>query len=141
MKKSLYIIVVGCGRLGSQLANDLSKLGHSVVVVDRDENSFIKLSVDFSGFMIEGDATQIKVLEQAKTEKADVFIAATSDDNINLLVSQTADKIYKVKLVLTRIFDLKKEKIFAILNIKAICPTSLSLDYFLKSVDAVSKNE
>ena len=66
MKHSLYIVIIGCGRLGSHLANQLSRVGHSVVVIDKDEAAFKELSPDFSGFRIEGDATQIGVLNEAK---------------------------------------------------------------------------
>ncbi|MEZ4529301.1 MAG: NAD-binding protein, partial [Desulfobacterales bacterium] len=66
MKNSLYIVIIGCGRLGSHLANRLSGAGHSVVVIDRNEDTFSSLSADFSGFRLTGDATQISVLKQAK---------------------------------------------------------------------------
>lgn len=139
MKQSLYIIIIGCGRLGSQLANSLSKFGHSVVIIDRNDKSFIKLSADFSGFMIEGDATQMKVLREAKAEKADVFIAATHDDNINLMIAQVAGKILNVPRVLARIFDPNKEKIYSGFNIKTICPTSIAVDIFINNIETISK--
>ena len=66
MKNSLYIVIVGCGRLGAHLANQLSRDGNSVVVIDRDETTFNHLSSDFSGFRIGGDATQMAVLKEAK---------------------------------------------------------------------------
>ena len=77
MKDSLYIVIVGCGRLGSYLANQLSRSGHSIVVIDANENTFLELSPDFSGFRITGDATQIAVLREAKLKQADVFFATT----------------------------------------------------------------
>ena len=83
-KNNLFIVIVGCGRLGYQLADNLSRHNHSVVIVDREESAFNKLSDDFSGFRIEGDASQISVLKQANMHKADVVIAATHEDNRNL---------------------------------------------------------
>ena len=56
MAQSQYIVVVGCGRLGSILASRLSGQGHSVVVIDWDESTFNSLSIEFSGFPIVGDA-------------------------------------------------------------------------------------
>jgi trk system potassium uptake protein TrkA len=66
MKNNRYIVIVGCGRLGSHLANQLSRQGHSVVVIDRNEATFSGLSPDFSGFRVDGDATQMAVLKEAK---------------------------------------------------------------------------
>jgi voltage-gated potassium channel Kch len=69
MKNNRYIVIVECGRLGSLLANQLSRAGNSVVVIDRNEATFNDLSFDFSGFRVEGDATQMVVLKEAKLNK------------------------------------------------------------------------
>ena len=58
MKKSIYIAIIGCGRLGSILASDLSQQGHEVVVIDRDKSAFARLSEEFSGFSLVGDAAR-----------------------------------------------------------------------------------
>jgi trk system potassium uptake protein len=87
MKNSRFILIVGCGRLGSRLANQLSRDGNSVVVIDKDETTFSNLSPDFSGFRVNGDATQMVVLKEAKLKKADVLIATTHEDNVNLMVA------------------------------------------------------
>ena len=75
MNKSLYIAVIGCGRLGSILAVDLSKQGHEVVVIDRHKSAFNNLSAEFSGFSVDGDAAELKVLQAAKLDRAKVAIA------------------------------------------------------------------
>lgn len=134
MKHSRYIVVVGCGRVGSQLANQLSRDGNSVVVIDRDETKFNDLSSDFSGFRIEGDATHMTVLEEAKLKKADILIATTHEDNVNLMVAQVAGKIFNVPQVLARVFDPKREKVYAQLGIDTICPTSVAVEIFLRAV-------
>lgn len=134
MKPNRYIVVVGCGRVGSQLANQLSREGNSVVVIDRDETKFNDLSPDFSGFRIEGDATHMTVLKEAKLKKADVLIATTHEDNVNLMVAQAAQKIFNVPKVLARVFDPKREKVYAQLGIDTICPTSVAADMFLRAV-------
>jgi len=134
MKNSRYIVIVGCGRLGSHLANRLSHDGHSVVVVDQDESSFDTLSPDFSGFRMEGDATQLSVLKQAKVKKADVLIATTHEDNVNLMVAQVAKKVFAVSHVLARVFDPRREQVYAQLGIDTICPTSVAAEMFLKAV-------
>ena len=136
MKPNRYIVVVGCGRVGSQLANQLSRDGNSVVVIDRDETKFNDLSPDFSGFRIEGDATHMTVLKEAKLKKADVLIATTHEDNVNLMVAQTAQKIFNVPQVLARVFDPKREKVYAQLGIDTICPTSVAAEMFLRAVSS-----
>jgi len=134
MKNSLYIVIIGCGRLGSILANQLSRLGHSVVVIDTDEATFDDLSPDFSGFRVVGDATQIAVLKEAKLKNADVFFAATHEDNVNLMVAQVARKVFNVQHVLARVFDPRREQIYDQLGIETICPTSVAAEMFLMAV-------
>lgn len=134
MKNSKYIVVVGCGRLGSLLANRLSRDGNSVVVIDPVETTLDDLSPDFSGFRINGDATHMAVLKAAKLKNADVLIATTSEDNVNLMVAQVAQKVFRVPHVLARVFDPRREEIYAQLGIDTICPTSLAAGIFLEAV-------
>ena len=68
MSKSLYIAVIGYGRLGSILASDLSKQGYEVVVIDRDSSTFDRLNEEFSGFSIMGNALELNVLQAAKKQ-------------------------------------------------------------------------
>lgn len=121
-----YIIVVGCGRTGSHLANLLSKAGKSVVVIDREEKAFEKLDQEFSGFMVEADAIEIDVLEQAKIAKADALIVAADDDSTNMMIAQVAKKIYEVPLVLARVINPAEISVYEALEIQTISPTILS---------------
>ncbi len=105
MQTHRYVVIVGCGRLGSLLANRLSHLGSSVVVIDRDEAAFDELSSGFSGFRVIGDAAELEVLRQAKIDKADCLLAATPHDNLNLMVAQAARTVFGVPKVLARLFD------------------------------------
>ncbi len=130
----LYIAVVGCGRLGSNLAGRLSRAGYSVVVIDVNEDAFSGLSPEYGGFRVEGDATELDVLRQAKLDSADIVIATTLDDNINLMVAQLAKAEFGVRRVLARVFEPSREAIFKRLGVEAICPTSVAADLFLKSV-------
>lgn len=134
MAKKLYILVVGCGRLGSLLANRLSKDGHEVVAIDRHESAFNKLSVDYSGYKIVGDASEQAVLRQANIENADVVFAASSEDNVNLMVAQIAKRIFEVKHVIARVDDSARENIFETFGIKTISPTGLTADAFLNTM-------
>ncbi len=138
MKKTgLYIVVVGCGRLGAHLANQLSSEGHSVVAIDLSETAFLGLSADFSGFRIEGDATQTAVLREAKVHKADILIATTHDDNVNLMVAQVAKKVFNTPKVLARVFDPRRETAYAQLGIRTICPTSVAAGLFFDAISEV----
>lgn len=134
MKNSLYIVIVGCGRLGSDLANRLSRIGHAVVVIDSDEDTFNDLSADFSGFRVVGDATELAVLKAAKLKNADVFFATTHGDNVNLMVAQVARKLFNVPHVLARVFDPRREQVYNQLGIETICPTSVAAEMFLMAV-------
>jgi trk system potassium uptake protein len=128
------IIIVGCGRLGGLLANRLSSAGHSVVVVDRRDTSFDKLSPNFSGFRIIGDAVENHILKQANIETADYLFAITTEDNTNLMLAQVAKEIFKVPHVIARVYDPAREKIYREFGIETISPTALSADAFLKTV-------
>ncbi|MBX2999753.1 MAG: TrkA family potassium uptake protein [Caldilineaceae bacterium] len=134
MSKNLYIVIAGCGRLGSLLANDLSKQGHSVVVIDRDESRFAELSAEFSGFTIVGDATEIEVLRRAKSNQADCFLAATNRDNVNLMLAQVAKTVFQVPIVIARIFDPSHEVVYQQLGIATISPTRLSAQAFQDAI-------
>lgn len=134
MNRNRYIVIVGCGRLGSHLANRLSRAGNSVVVIDVDQDTFDDLTPDFSGFRLEGDATHMAVLKESKLKSANVLIATTHDDNVNLMVAQVAQKIFGVPQVLARVFDPRREEVYTRLGIETICPTSVAADMFLRAV-------
>jgi trk system potassium uptake protein TrkA len=134
MANELFIVIVGCGRLGSFLANQLSRVGHGVVVIDSNEQTFGKLSPDYSGFRVEGDATELAVLKQAKVDRADLVIATTQGDNVNLMVAQVARTEFGVARVLARVFDPRREAVYRRLGVETICPTTVAADLFLKSI-------
>jgi trk system potassium uptake protein TrkA len=124
-KKSLYVIIVGCGKMGSIVANYASSEGHSVVVIDRDESAFEHLSPDFSGFTIHGDATEVENLKAAKAENADVFLALTNDDNTNFMVSMIAKYVFGIKKVVARVYDPDNYELFRDFEIHSISPILL----------------
>lgn len=130
MVKKKRIVVVGCGRLGGSLANDLSADGHRVVVIDSREQAFEKLSAAFSGFQIAGNAVELQTLKEAQIEKADVLFATTTEDNTNLMVAQVAKVIFNVPLVVARVFDMHRESIYQEFGIDTISPTKLSAEAF-----------
>lgn len=132
--KTLYVVIIGCGKFGSYLANNLSRAGHSVVVIDIDSQAFQELTADFSGFVFEGDATEFAVLREAKADRADVFIAATENDNVNLMVAQIAKKFFGVAKVIARLWDIRREGICRSLEIETVFPTTLVGNMVLESI-------
>ena len=141
MQTHRYVVIVGCGRLGSLLANRLSHLGSSVVVVDRDETAFDELSSGFSGFRLIGDAAELETLRQAEIDKADCLLAATPQDNLNLMVAQAAKTVFGVPKVLARLFDPSREAMYRQFGIETICPTELSAEAFLNALQTQPETE
>jgi trk system potassium uptake protein len=124
-RSSLYVVIVGCGNFGAYLANRLSRDGHGMVVIDQRGESFENLTSVFSGFRVEGDATELEVLKRAKIDRADVVIATAADDNTNLMVAQIAKKQFNVPRVIARVLRPEREGIYHDLDIDTICPPIL----------------
>ena len=131
----MYIVVVGCGRYGSLLANRLSSLGHSVVIIDRQTNAFKALSAEFSGFTITGDASEVSVLHRAKIDTADCLLSMCNEDTLNLMVTQTAKFIFGVPKVIARVYRPSYESMFRKFGIEIISPIQLALEAFLQDLD------
>lgn len=138
-KKSFYYVVFGCGRLGSIIANELSAKGHSVVVIDRDENSFENLSFDFTGFTLVGEANEIEQMKEAKIEKANGVFVLTPDDNTNIMIALTVKKYFNVDNVIARVYNPKNIKTFAKYKIEIVCPTMLASNRLKKFISKGEK--
>ena len=130
----LFVIVVGCGRLGSLIANRLSLNGHHVTVIDNSETAFAALSPEYSGFQIEGDATEFATLREADARQADVVVVATQNDNINLMVGQVARKLFNVPRVIARVSEPEREEVFYDLGVETICPATMVSDEIAESL-------
>ena len=126
---ALKLLIVGCGRVGSQLAADMDKAGHEVVIIDRDPNQFSRaasrgvLTNDFRGNQVVGNGTDADVLRRAGIEDADGFVAVTEGDNRNIMASQVAKHIFKVPRVVARIYDPERAEAYEKLGLHTICPT------------------
>ncbi len=121
----MYVIIVGCGRVGSQLGRLLSVEGHNVVVIDRDARSFERLGGTFNGLTLTGNGFDTALLKQAGIEKADVFCAVTNGDNTNLIAAQVAKKLFSVPKVIARVYDPQRAHIYAALGLDVISGTVL----------------
>jgi trk system potassium uptake protein TrkA len=101
----MNFFVIGCGRVGSELALRLHKNGHKVVVMDIKREALNSLSPEFRGRIIEGDVMAEKVLERAGIAEADGIATVTNSDALNAVVGHLARTIYKVPIVVTRNYD------------------------------------
>lgn len=124
----MYIVIIGCGRLGSGLAMELSNDGHDVVIIDKYAENLERLRSGFNGIRIKGVEIDNDVLMEAGIDKADVFLAMTPADNINIMASQIAKDIFKVPIVIARIFDPSREFIYRKLGLQTISPTEVSIN-------------
>lgn len=125
-KNKKNIIIVGSGKLGSHIANEYSLNDDNVVLVDQDENILKIINAKFGGKTILGNATDINTLIKAGIETADVVIAATNNDNINIFVALVAKEIFKIKNVISRLYDATLAAAYNKLNITTVCPSVLS---------------
>jgi trk system potassium uptake protein TrkA len=121
-----HVLIIGCGRLGSSIANTLSNRNKNVTIVDISKDSFRKLSPSFGGLSLEGNATEIEVLNEADIKKADVVIAVTDNDNVNILIAQMAKNLFDKKEVIARLYDPEKECVYKEDDIHTIFPALLS---------------
>lgn len=124
----MYIIVVGCGSLGAGLAKELSIYGHDVVVVDKDSSAFKSLGTEFNGVTILGTGIDEDVLKKAGIGQADVFVAVTTSDSVNVMAAQVAKHIFKIKKVIARIYNPEKGYVYSELGLETICPNSISIE-------------
>lgn len=125
----MNIVVVGCGQTGSVLSNLLSLKEHSVVVIDISEEQFSGLSDQFSGITIVGSGTDLNVLKEANIERADIFIATTGDDNLNLVSAQIAKKIFGVRRVLARAENPQKIDLYRHYELEIVSAANLLAEH------------
>ena len=120
----MKVIIIGCGKLGSGLALNLSKQEHKVTVIDIDQEALSLLGKDFPGETVVGIGFDKTVLEKAGIEMADAIIACTKSDEVNALIGRLARNIYRVPRVISRLYDPRKAEIYRTLGIQTICTTT-----------------
>jgi trk system potassium uptake protein TrkA len=121
----MKVLIMGCGRVGAQLASLLDAAGHTVAVIDIEPYSFRRLPADFGGSTIIGNGIDEEALRRAGIEEADVFVAVTQGDNRNVMASQIAKHIFNVPKVVSRIYDPLRRDIYHDLGLEAISPTTV----------------
>jgi trk system potassium uptake protein TrkA len=116
----VHVIVVGCGRVGSELAINLDKEGHSVAVIDKNRNSFRRLPERWSGRAVHGFGFDRDHLEQAGIKEAQALAAVTSGDNSNILTARIARETFQIPYVVARIYDPRRAVIYQKLGIPTV---------------------
>ena len=130
----MNILIVGCGKLGSRLAYEFYYYGHNVSIVDMQEDSFNKLSDEFDGLTITGTAMDISVLKSAGVEGCDAVAVVTSDDNLNITVSQIVIEFFKINNVIARVTDPARETAFNHFGLRTVCPTKISCGAIISAI-------
>jgi len=121
----MKVLIMGCGRVGAQLANMLDLEGHEVTVLDMNDRSLKRLSSSFGGTALIGDGTDIETLKKAGIEKADAFVAVTQGDNRNVMAAQIAKHIFNINRVICRIYDPLRKELYEAVGLEAISPTTV----------------
>ncbi|MBX5489954.1 MAG: TrkA family potassium uptake protein [Chloroflexi bacterium] len=137
----MYVIIMGCGRVGARLARLLSDAGHEVLVLDVNSHAFWRLGSDFKGRTMVGNGIDQDVLRRAGIERADAFAAVTQGDNRNIMAAQMAKYLFHVPRVVTRIYDPIRQDTYSALGLHAISPTVLGAEALLQALLAESVAE
>jgi trk system potassium uptake protein TrkA len=122
------IIILGCGRVGSTLAQQLEKAEHQVVIIDRNQDAFARLGPDYGGGMVLGTGIDEDVLRKAGIVDADAFVAVTNGDNTNAMSAQIAKLVFHVPHVVARLYDPVREETYRTLGLETVSPTIMGVD-------------
>lgn len=128
----MHVIIAGCGRVGTELASNLERLGHSVTVVDKNPRSFERLKANFKGSKVTGFVFDREALEEAGIKEAGAFAAVTSGDNSNILSARVAKEHYRVPEVVARIYDPRRAQIYQRLGIQTVATVRWTTDQILR---------
>lgn len=124
----MKVIIMGCGRVGSQLSLLLAKRGHAVTVIDhRDADALSRLGPGFKGRVINGLGFDEQVLIEAGIKTADAFVAASATDNANIVGARIARNIFHVPRVIARMYDPRRAEIYQRLGLMTISSTDLGV--------------
>ena len=124
----MKVVIVGCGRVGSTLAENLDAEGHEVIIFDVRTSAFDRLPETFKGAAVRGDGTDEEVLRRAGAEGADIFLSLTEGDNRNVMAAQVAVESFGVPQVIAKINDPVRAAAYAELGVATLCRTNLMVD-------------
>jgi trk system potassium uptake protein len=131
----MFVLIVGCGRVGSAIAKAMLAEGHEVSVLDEDPEAIALLNKgqtesweDLGGRFTVGTALEIDALLEAGVEQADAFVASTDGDNTNLVIAQVAKRRFNVDRVVVRVLDPARANWYAEQGIQTVCPTQTAIE-------------
>ncbi|HLM28151.1 MAG TPA: NAD-binding protein [Thermoleophilaceae bacterium] len=137
----MFVLIVGCGRVGSAVAKAMLAQGHTVSVLDEDPEAIAQLNKgqaesweDLGGQFTEGTALEIDALLQAGIERADAFVASTDGDNTNLVIAQIARRRFEVERVVVRVLDPARAKWYSDQGLQTVCPTQIAIELLEQAV-------
>jgi trk system potassium uptake protein TrkA len=117
------VLIVGCGRVGSRLAIEMSRERHDVTIIDTNANAFARIADAPDVNAMVGNGIDEDMLRRAGVEEADAFIAVTNGDNRNIMASQIAKHVFHVQQVVCRIYDPIRNDVYSDLGLNTYCPT------------------
>ena len=132
MRVPMRVIVVGCGRVGSELAVRLNREGHEVAVLDKNPNAFRRLPDQWGGETIVGFGFDRDDLKRAGIDEAGALAAVTSGDNSNILTARIARETFEVERVVARIYDPRRAVIYQRLGIPTVATVSWTVDQVMR---------
>jgi len=121
----MKVVIMGCGRVGAQLAGLLDTDGHSVSILDTNAYSFRRLSPEFGGTALIGNGLDQGALKKAGIAEADAFVAVTQGDNRNVMAAQIAKHIFNVPKAICRIYDPLRQELYSTLGVETVSPTTI----------------
>lgn len=131
----MKLVILGCGRVGAALAQLMTSEGHTSTIIDQSSDAFDRLGPGFpKGRTVVGDGTDEDVLRRAGIETADAFVAVTNGDNRNILAAQIAQRTFRVKRVMCRIYDPIRQETYKNMGLDSICPTIVGAKLFHDSL-------
>ena len=137
----MHIVIMGCGRVGSALAENLDTAGHSVSVIDQNVTAFQKLPTTFTGRTITGVGFDRDRLREAGIEKADAFAAVSSGDNSNIISARVARETFNVPNVIARIYDPRRAEIYQRLGIETVATVAWTTQQFMRRLLPIATEE
>ena len=127
-------IVIGCGRVGSAVAQQLQASGWEVTVLDENEDALGRLGDGWGGSFVVGHGMDLQLLRDAGIENADAVVVTTDGDNTNLVIAQAAQKLFEVPTVVVRVLDPARAQFFATKGLRIVCPTSSAIETLVGAV-------
>jgi trk system potassium uptake protein TrkA len=128
----VHVVIMGCGRVGSELAARLEGRGHTVAVIDKREIAFRMLRFDFKGQKVLGYGFDEDVLREAGIERAGAFAAVSSGDNSNIVAARLAREKFEVSTVVARIYDPRRAEIYQRLGIPTVATVKWTTDQVMR---------